>query len=92
VLNLTEFSLFNVDPKRHNCPSAICASAANAISRDSRERYIQYRVLLTYLHIPWSRVLLEKLSGLQLVKKFPAFYGARRVITAFTSARNLSLS
>jgi hypothetical protein len=23
---------------------------------------------------PWSRVLLEKLTGRQLVKKFPAFY------------------
>ena len=31
--------------------------------------------LLTYLLPPWSRVLLEKLTGLQLVKKFPAFYG-----------------
>ena len=29
--------------------------------------------LLTYLLTPWSRVLLEKLTGLQLVKKFPAF-------------------
>jgi len=28
-----------------------------------------------YLLIPWSRVLLEKLTGLQLVKKFPTFYG-----------------
>ena len=28
----------------------------------------------------------------QLVKKFPAFYGTRRFITAFTSARHLSLS
>jgi hypothetical protein len=27
-----------------------------------------------YLHTPWCRVLLEKLTGLQLVKKFPAFY------------------
>jgi len=27
----------------------------------------------------------------QLVKKFPAFYGTRRFITAFTSARHLSL-
>jgi hypothetical protein len=26
--------------------------------------------LLTYLLTPWSRVLLEKLTGLQLVKKF----------------------
>ena len=29
--------------------------------------------LLTYLLTPWCRVLLEKLTGLQLVKKFPAF-------------------
>jgi len=31
--------------------------------------------LLTYSLTPWSRVLLEKLTGSQLVKKFPAFYG-----------------
>jgi hypothetical protein len=30
--------------------------------------------LLTYLLIPRSTVLLEKLTGLQLVKKFPAIY------------------
>ena len=48
--------------------------------------------LLTYLFTPWSRVLLEKLTGLQLVKKFLAFYGTRRFITALTSARYLSLS
>jgi hypothetical protein len=46
----------------------------------------------TYLLTPWSRVLLEKLTGLQLVKKFPAFYGIRKFITALTSARHLSLS
>jgi len=32
-------------------------------------------LLQQYLLTPWSRVLLEKLTGLQLVKKFPAFYG-----------------
>jgi len=47
---------------------------------------------VTYLLTPWSRVLLEKLTGLQLVKKFHAFYGTRRFITALTSARHLSLS
>jgi hypothetical protein len=31
--------------------------------------------LLTYFLTPWSRVLLEKLTGLQLVKKFLTFYG-----------------
>ena len=38
-----------------------------------------------YLLTPWCRVLLEKLTGLQLVKKCPAFYGTRRFITALTS-------
>ena len=46
----------------------------------------------TYLLTPWSRVLFEKLASLQLVKKFPAFYGTRRFLTALTSARHLSLS
>ena len=48
--------------------------------------------LLTYLLTPWSRVLLEKLASLQLVKKFPAFYGTWRFLAAVTSARHLSLS
>jgi len=47
---------------------------------------------VTYLLTPWCRVLLEKLTGLQLVKKFPAFHGTRRFITALTSVRHLSLS
>jgi len=40
----------------------------------------------TYLLKPWSSVHLVKLTGLQLVKKFPAVYGTRRFIKAFTSA------
>ena len=47
---------------------------------------------LTYLLTPWCRVLLEKLTGLQLVKKFPAFHETRRFITALTSIHHLSLS
>jgi len=47
---------------------------------------------ITYLLTPWSRVLLEKLTGIKLVKKFSAFYGTRRFISAFTSAHHLSLS
>ena len=46
----------------------------------------------TYLLHSACRVLLEKLTGLQLVKKFPAFHGTRRFITALTSVRQLSLS
>ena len=48
--------------------------------------------LLTYLLTPWCRVLFEKLTGLQLVKKFPAFHGTPRFITVLTSVRHLSLS
>ena len=47
---------------------------------------------LTYLLTPYCRVLLQKLTGLQLVKKFPAFHGTRRFITALTSVRYMSLS
>jgi hypothetical protein len=46
----------------------------------------------TFKATPWSRGLLEKLTVSQLVKKFHAFYGTRRFITAFTSARHMSLS
>jgi len=48
----------------------------------------------TNIHLltPRCRVLLEQLTGLQLVKKFPAFHGTRRFITALTSIRHLSLS
>jgi len=48
--------------------------------------------LLTYLITRWSRVLLEKLTGSKLVKKFPAFNGTRIFITPFTSVRHLILS
>jgi len=50
------------------------------------------KTYVTYLLIPWSRVLLEKLTGSQLFKKFPTFYGTRRFITTLTSASYLSLS
>ena len=44
------------------------------------------------LPTPWSRVLLEKLTGSQLVKKFLAFCGTHRFNTVFTRACPLSLS
>ena len=34
---------------------------------------------------PWSRVLLQRVIGLQLVMKFLAFYRTWRLITAFTT-------
>jgi len=46
----------------------------------------------TYKLSPCSTVLLEKLTGYLLVKKFPVFYGTRGFITLFTSAHHLSLA
>jgi hypothetical protein len=40
----------------------------------------------------WSWALLEKLSIVQLLENFPAFYGTRRFITTFTWALHRSLS
>jgi hypothetical protein len=41
---------------------------------------------------PLSRVLLDKLIVSQLIEKFPIFYGIRKFITAFRTARHWSLS
>ena len=60
-------------------------------SRFNRRKMLsEYRI--TNLLTPWCRLLLEKLTGLQLVKKFSAYHGTRRFITALTSVRHLSLS
>ena len=56
----------------------------------NQHRALECRKLRT--HNPWSRVLLDKLTASQLVKKFPAFYWPRIFITAFTSTHHLSLS
>jgi len=47
---------------------------------------------LTDILVSWSNVLHEQLTISKPVKKFPTFYGTRKLITAFTSARHLSLS
>jgi hypothetical protein len=62
----------------------------NLHTASRRIRYSMF--LLTLLFTPWIRVLLEKLTVYKLVKKFPAFYGTRMLITASKSARHLSLS
>jgi hypothetical protein len=46
----------------------------------------------TNKHTTWIRALPKRVTGPRLVKKFPALYVTGRFITAFTSARHLSLS
>jgi len=47
--------------------------------------------LLTYSLTPWSRVLLEKLTGFA-ASQIPRIFGTRKFITVLTIARHLSLS
>jgi len=47
-----------------------------------------FRTILT----PWSGGVLEKLTGPQLVKKFPAFYGTQTHFTILARAHHLSLA
>jgi hypothetical protein len=56
-----------------------------------QEAYMLYSLIYEYLLTSWNRVL-EKLSGLQLVRKFHEFYGTQSFITAFTNDRYLSLT
>ena len=70
------------------CPDRKLRSGHSSILHNGARNMLS----LTYLLTPWCRVILEKLTGLQLVKKFTAFHGTRRFITALTSVRHLSLS
>jgi len=73
---------------------AICHFCGNVSGSDYNFPSFTYLLTYfrTYLLAPWSKVLLEKLTGSQPVKKFPAFYRTRSFIPAYTSARHLFLS
>ena len=53
---------------------------------------LTHLLVLTYLPTPCSRVLPEKLTSFQRVKKFPAFYGTQKFIITLTSGRHLSIA
>ena len=59
------------------------------LTLDNLAAAVYLSVYIIILLTQWSRLLLDKLAGSQLVKKFPAFYGNRRFITSFTSVRHL---
>jgi hypothetical protein len=74
-------------PHRDSIPRSLRPYRVVIPTELSRPVFVQTYLLthlLTDLLTPWSRVLLEKLNGLQLVKKLRAFYGTPRFITAFT--------
>jgi hypothetical protein len=69
-----------------------CSLVESNCTEDRVCRVARMFLAFMYLLTPRSRVLLEELTGSQLVMKFHAFYGTRTFITAFTSARHLSQS
>jgi hypothetical protein len=75
---------------RTGLQNSICSHCHNFIH--ITDFTIQRPTALYYFLTPWSRVLLEKLTSLQPLKKFATFYGTPSFIPKFTSARHLSLS
>ena len=72
-----------------NCKPQVNPKFAAAQLQRQLTYFLTY--FLTYLPHE-ARVLLEKLTICQQVKKLPAFYGTWRFITPLASARQLSLS
>jgi hypothetical protein len=53
---------------------------------------LQWRSESFILLIETTEQSAENPTALQLVKKFPAFYGTRRFVTTLTTARHLSIA
>jgi len=108
ILRYKEINFYLLIPKHRlrnspvsvcRCDTWICAFLRSMVMTfcptETKEFWANKRVCFIfyfYLLTPWCRALLEKLTGLQLVNKFPAFYRTRRFITALTSVRHPSLS
>jgi hypothetical protein len=53
---------------------SVSYQTTNAQNKDTYFKMKNYILRFNQLLTPWSRVLPEKLTVLQLIKKFPAFY------------------
>ena len=73
-------------------PNEQSRTEAARLSESDRVACGKTTYLLTYVLTPWSRVLLEKLTGSAASQEIPRIFGTRRFLTVPTSARHLSLS
>ena len=73
-------------------PSGIELATFRFVAQHLNHRATAVPTKRSYLLTAWCRVLLEKLTGLQLVKKVPAFHGTPMFINALTSVSHLSVS
>ena len=74
--------------QRFNCAMSVDTALMSLTVNNQTKFQIQQQ---PYLLTPWCRDLLEKLTGLHLVKKFPPVHRIRTFITALTSIRHMSL-
>ena len=70
----------------------LCHYCFEKFSCTSRQKTEITRFIHAYLLTPWSRVLLEKLTGSAASQEINRIFGTRKFITVLTSARHLSLS
>ena len=82
----------NQFPVCHNRTSKVSIHTLKSRGNNSDHVATGTLCILTYLVTPWSRVLLEKLTGSAASQQIPRFFGTRRFITILTSARHMSLS
>jgi len=75
--------------RMHLAPSSVCVG--NMLYRIDEEVAAFLVSVRCYSMTLLHRAVLVKLTGSQLVQKFPALYETGRFITAFTSARHLFL-
>jgi hypothetical protein len=58
-----------------------------------RKRYSElYLYPLQFETTQWSRIVVEKMTDFHFIKKYPDFFGSRKLITIFTTASHRSLS
>ena len=86
---------YSKNTNTHNILYLLLHSRSFYLIKCSMENYLLTRLITKLLILPyllntWSRVLFEKPTSTQLVKKFPVFYGIWRFVTAFTRGRHLS--
>ena len=70
--------------RRNSVPTWHPNSTEKLIHRHIVKSQAFILLLISFLPYLLDYLLLEKLTGVQLVKKFPAFYGTRRFISAVT--------
>ena len=70
--------------------TCLCKSS-HAKEQAWHKQPLLHKSLYTYLLTPWSRVLVEKLTGSAASQEIPCIFGTRRFLTVLTSVPILSL-